>query len=308
MKDTKFTRRRFIGLASAISAVALFPASFFKKISAQTLAATSEIIKVHGNDPYRSTIKAVDALGGMSEFVKKGNKVGLLINGNFSNPGTYTNPDISLAVLKMCFDAGAGEVMLIRADREDIWQKSAYYDSHMDLLEKTTRSAGNKVYSIEKGIVLKEAEMIRELFELDTLINIPVAKNHDAAYLTCCLKNMMGLCARSTNVLFHSPDGSPRTDNNRLAHCIADVNTVRQPDLSIVDATTFLVTNGPHGPGEVMEAGEVLAGTDPVALDAFCAGYHDYEPGMVISTEYAANHKLGESDLERISVKEINLT
>ena len=306
MKETKFTRRRFMGLAAALSAVALFPGSFFRKLSAKTADAVSRIIKVKGSDYYKSAIKAVHALGGMSEFVKEGSKVGLLINGNFSNPGTYTNPDISLAVLKMCFDAGAGEIMLIRGDKDEIWQKSAHYDSHKELLAKTTRSKGDKVFAIENGVVLKEAEMIRELLELDTLINIPVAKHHDAAYLTCCLKNIMGLCSRSTNILFHSHDGKPPTDKDRLAQCIADVNTVRQPDLSIVDASSFVITNGPHGPGEVMEAGHVLAGTDPVALDAYCATYHDYEPGIVVSTDYAAGHKLGESDLNRILVKEIN--
>ena len=307
MKTKKLSRRRFLGLSPVVGALAFFPESLFKKAGASVLTETPDIAVIHSTDYYRATFKAIEAIGGISKFVRSGNKVGLLINGEFTHEGTFTNPDISFAVLKMCFDAGAGEVMIFRADWKNIWQKSKYYDSHADLLSRTTRSSGNKVIPVERGKALKEAKMINEIFDLDTLINVPIAKNHDAAFLTCCLKNMMGLCDRSTNILFHSIDGKPPTDNDRLAHAIADINTVRLPDLTIVDATKFLITNGPHGPGEVRTENKVLAGTDPVALDAYCAGLHDLDPGMVMSTEYAAEHKLGEADLSKLSVKELEL-
>ncbi|MBN1952276.1 MAG: DUF362 domain-containing protein [Bacteroidales bacterium] len=303
--QNKITRRKFVNLAATFGSLSLLPGSLFRKASAATLKNTAKVIVAEGRDYYKATVQAVEALGGISSFVSSGSKVGLLINGDFTNPGTYTNPDISFAVLKMCFDAGASEVMVIGADNEDNWKKSAYYESHSGLLQKTTRSQGKKVFAIEKGLILKEAEMIGELLDLDTLINIPISKHHDAAFLTCSLKNMMGLCSRATNVLFHSATGKHPTDNNRLAQCIADVNTLRLADLTVVDSTAFIINSGPHGPGEVIEEHKVLASSDPVALDAVCATFLEYDPGMVMSTEYAAAHQLGIAELENIELRKI---
>ena len=304
MSPGKLTRRRFINLSTALGVSAILPVSLQNKIKATTTCQSPDIYVVRSVDYYKATIEAVNGLGGIKKFVSTGAKVGLLINGNFSNEGTFTNPDISLAVLKMCYDAGAKEVMLLRADREDIWKKSMYYDSHKELLDKTTRSKGNKIFPVTKGKVLKEAEMIQEIHDLTALINIPILKHHDTAFLTCCLKNSMGLCTRATNVFFHSSSGKPPTDNDRLAHCIADINTVRIPDLTIVDSTVFITNNGPHGPGELQKEHKVLAGTDPVALDAYCAELLGYEEGQVLSTHYANELKLGESILSNIIIEE----
>jgi uncharacterized protein (DUF362 family) len=307
MKKKLLSRRKFLGLSSTVATAALLPASILKKAQAIAPEIVPGIAVVKSVDYYKAAMEAVNALGGMSKFVKKNSKVGLLINGNFDNEGTFTNPDISFAVLKMCFDAGAREVMVIKADKEEYWKKSAYYNTHRDFLLKSTRSAGNKKVTIERGKILKEAEMVQELFEFDTLINIPISKHHDGAYITCCLKNVMGLNTRSTNVLFHSRTGEPPADSDRLARCIADINTVRMPDLTVVDSTRFILNNGPHGPGEIHTENKVLAGTDAVALDAYCANFFDLEPGMVLATEYAAAYGLGESDLTNIRLKEIEL-
>jgi uncharacterized protein (DUF362 family) len=308
MKNKSLSRRRFLHLSSAFGALALIPGSLFRKAQAQTLSATSEIAVVRSMNYYQAAVESVKAIGGINSFVKKGSKVGLLINGGFSNQGTFTNPDIAFAVLKMCIDAGAGEIMLIRDGQDEYWKRSAYYESHRELLEKCTRSAGNAMVKVERGLILKEAEMIREIFELDALINIPISKHHDGAFLTGCLKNMMGLCTRSSNVLFHSITGRAPADNQRLRQCIADINTVRLPDLCIVDSTSFIINNGPHGPGEIREEHKVLAGTDPVALDAYCANLLGLEPGMASSTDHAAALGLGIADLSKINIKEIELT
>jgi uncharacterized protein (DUF362 family) len=301
------TRRKFLSLTSTLTATALIPFFTTKKAFASLINPVPDIVVVQSTDYYKATREAVNALGGISSFVKKNSKVCLLINGNFTNEGTFTNPDISFAVLKMCFEAGASEVMLLRADKKEYWQKSSYYDTHYELVGKCSRSAGYEHVPVDKGRIVKQATMIRELYEVDTLINIPISKHHDEAYITCCLKNMMGLNDRATNVLFHSEKNPPVSDPDRLARSIADLNTVRLPDLTIVDSTRFIVTNGPHGPGEIQEENKVLAGTDPVALDAYCARLLDLEPGMVLTTEYAAEHGLGQKDLSKIFIKEIDL-
>ena len=136
--------------------------------------------------------------------MSKGSKVGLLINGKFSNEGTFTNPDISLAVLKLCYEAGANTFMMFGFNNEDYWSRSKHYESHLDILKKISYSSGYKNIAVDKGKTLREAEMSEELPDLDVLINLPISKHHNAANLTCCLKNMMGLCAHTTNAFFHT--------------------------------------------------------------------------------------------------------
>ncbi|WP_169742987.1 DUF362 domain-containing protein [Desulfobacter vibrioformis] len=51
------------------------------------------------------------------------------------------------------------------------------------------------------------------------------------------MKNMMGLTSSSTNHFFHFGSGSSGwyDDPEFLSQCIADVNLVRRPDLSVFD-------------------------------------------------------------------------
>ena len=47
-----------------------------------------------------------------------------------------------------------------------------------------------------------------------------------------------------------------------LHQCIADIHTIRKPDLIVMDAIRILTTNGPKGPGKTEDIGEVIVGTD----------------------------------------------
>jgi uncharacterized protein (DUF362 family) len=50
---------------------------------------------------------------------------------------------------------------------------------------------------------------------------------------------------------------------------VADLGKVIVPQLTIVDATRALLTNGPAGPGETATPGRMIAGVDVVAVDAY---------------------------------------
>jgi uncharacterized protein (DUF362 family) len=54
-----------------------------------------------------------------------------------------------------------------------------------------------------------------------------------------------------------------------INQALADLATVIKPHLTLLDATRALVTGGPGGPGEVQKPNLIIAGLDPVAVDAF---------------------------------------
>jgi len=269
-----------------------------------------DISVVNGTNYFDNTVKAVGLLGGMKKFVSKGNRVGLLINSPWNKPGTYTNPDVSLAVLKMCLDAGAKEIYSIEDASASYWKRSKLYNKFEKDIDKIKSGDSKTNIRILNGKLLKEADISKALLNCDVYINIPIVKNHQGTNFTANLKNVMGACSGSTNRYFHK--GSKKSslfgyynDIEFLSHCIADVNLIRQPNLCIVDATEFVTNNGPAGPGELKKDDKIVAGTNCVSVDAYCATLLDSAPKDILMIQYAHELGLGEIDIKKLSIKEI---
>jgi uncharacterized protein (DUF362 family) len=315
----KIDRRNFITRSCKAGAMVLAGSSLLPQIvRGMGTPAGPDIAVITGMDYYASTLKAVEFLGGMGRFIRSGGHVGLLINSAFDNKGAYVNPDIAIAVVKMCADAGASQITTIQFIADEYWMRSRHYKDHEALLKTVVNTAVNtfpatysdehfiKVPKVEGSAKLGEAEVIKVLFECDSFISIPISKHHATTLLTCIMKNMMGVCTRKTNVSMHLGSGV-RNDPDYLAQCIADINLVRKADLYVVDSTEFITTNGPDGPGELRKPDKVLAGTDPVAMDALCSTYLGYDPEDILTTTKASQLGLGEPDFTRLNIHEANL-
>jgi len=313
MKD-KIDRREFIKQSMAVGiTAALGTASLPSVLFGNSVAPQIDISVVNGMDFYANTRKAVEMLGGMSTFVHEGSTVGLLINSPFDKHGTYTNPDISIAVLKMCLEAGAKKIHSIEGASGKYWKRSNLYKSFESDIARIQPKSDKTTVKIAKGKSLKEAEISRSLLECDTFINIPIVKNHEGTRFTANLKNFMGACSSSTNRFFHQGSGKGGLlryfryydDIEFLSQCIADVNSIRKPNLCIVDATEFITTNGPSGPGELKKAQKIVAGTNCVSVDAYCSTLLGLQPDEVLMIRYASEHGIGEMDLKKLTIKEV---
>jgi uncharacterized protein (DUF362 family) len=265
-----------------------------------------DIAVITGTDYFQNAVSAVEMLGGMSRFVPNGATVGLLLNSPWRNPGTYTNPDVALAVLKMCIDAGAADIFCLKDTPRGYWQRSALAERYADEISGLRSPGRRRTVEIPNGKKLKQADVARELMESDVIINVPIVKDHNGSRFTCGLKNMMGACSRSTNRFFHFGSGADDwyDDVDHLSQCIADLNLVRKPGLLLVDATEFVTANGPAGPGPMARPQKVVAGTDPVAVDACCAEILGRRIDDIQMIEMAYEHGLGEKDLQRLRIEE----
>ena len=161
--------------------------------------------------------------------------------------------------------------------------------------------------TLRRTLALKEAEIVRDLFEVDVFINISIAKHHDGTEFSCILKNMMGALPHSTCRYFHMGSGTPGWygDLDHMDQCIADINLVRRPDLCIADATRFLTTNGPFGPGKLKREDTVVAGRDPVLTDAYCCRFLGLKPDELGMVQRAAMHGIGSADVASARVVEV---
>ena len=274
----------------------------------------ADISVVNGKNFYKNTIKAVKLLGGMKTFVHSGAKVGLLINSDFEIPGTYTHPDIAIAVAKMCFEAGAAEVITLQNVKPEYWERSSLAEKYVEVINSMGNIDYNQfpcefdeahfIKAEVPGISLKSGEVIKALFDVDVLINLPIAKHHASTLYTGALKNTMGVCTRKTNVGFHL-DSGVRNDPVYLAQCIADLNLLRIADLTVVDATEVLASNGPSGPGDIEKPMKIVAGKDIVAVDAYCTSLLGFEDGDVLTIKKAHEMGIGNMNYRELQISEV---
>jgi len=272
--------------------------------------ANVDIAAVKGADYFQNTIKAVELLGGMGKFVSKQSKVGLLINSPWQHPGCYVKPEITLAVVCMCLNAGAKEVGVIKQLDNSYWRRSAISNSFRDE-RRSIRFIGDNFTEVPfpHGRSLKKAEIAKGMLDCDVLINMPIAKHHDGVRFTGIVKNMMGGQSRNTHRFFHFSTGGRGyyDDVEFLSQCIADLNLLRKPDLCILDGTEMITENGPFGPGKLIKPQKVIAGTDRVAMDVYGANLLGLKGEEILTTKRAHAHGLGQINLSSLQIREVAL-
>ncbi|MGB8953294.1 MAG: DUF362 domain-containing protein [Candidatus Aminicenantales bacterium] len=266
---------------------------------------------VSGGDYFKNTVEAVKLLGGMEKFVPKNSRVSILANVQSRHPGTYTKPEIVRAVIRMCKNAEAAEVNCLSWLTQKHWEDTglgrivAEEGANLRLVDMNDESLF-RPFAIPKGKALREAKIMEAFFANDVFINMPVTKDHAGNKFTGTMKNLMGLNFRVSNRSFHHDDWKTNVSSiEYLDQCIADLNTVVRPTLCIVDATEFITTNGPMGPGELIKPQKVIAGKDRVAIDAYCTTLWGLEARDIFMIRKAYEHKLGEIDLKRVRIKEV---
>jgi uncharacterized protein (DUF362 family) len=271
------------------------------------LAGHPDLCVVNGTSYYGNTLKAVEGIGGIGRFVSRGSKVGLLVNHPFRNPGTHVKPEIALAVVKLCFEAGAHTVYDLKTAPSGYWQRSPRAKELPGEI-RSLRSGGDYLdVVVPRGRFLKKGEVLKELLEVDVLINISISKDHEGTRFSGVLKNMMGAAAYSTCRFFHYGHGRGGWygDVDFLSQCVADINLVRRPDFSISDSTEIVTTNGPFGPGKLARPQKIVAGVDPVAVDAYCTRFLGLDAGAVGMIRLSAASGLGQADLKRTKILEL---
>jgi uncharacterized protein (DUF362 family) len=77
--------------------------------------------------------------------------------------------------------------------------------------------------------------------------------------------------------------------------------------LCILDASEILTTNGPFGPGMLATPQTVIAGVDPVAVDAYGVRFLGLKPEAVGMIPRSEKHGLGTANMEETSLRETEL-
>jgi len=224
-----------------------------------------------------------------------------------SDTAATTNPAVVAAIVRMCWEAGAKTVLSLKDERFTYWRREG---RHADAARRITPCSGNYVtVPMPRGQNLKKVEIIKEILAVDVFINVSVVKHHEGTEFACVLKNAMGAITYGTCQFFHFGHGKGGWygDVEFLSQCVADLNTLRQPDLAIADATTILTSSGPFGPGKLAKPQAVVAGISAVSVDAYCARFLGLDAKGVSMIARSAALGLGEKDMTKVKTREIRL-
>lgn len=271
-----------------------------------------DLVAVMGGEPEVMFRTAIAELGGISNFIGKGDKVCVKPNIGWDQPvemAANTNPKLVSEIIRQCFDAGAAEVTVFDHTCDD-WRKT-YANSG---IEEAATKAGAKVVpahqesyykavSLPKGRSLKTAKIHQAIVNSDKWINVPILKNHGGAQLTISMKNYMGIVW--DRGFFHAND---------LQQCIADICTYeKKPVLNVVDAYRLMKTSGPRGKAlsDVVLSKGLFISQDIVAVDTAAANFFNQAREMPLDkVTHISNGEqlgLGTMKLDSLNIKRVKI-
>src|SRR5574344_413856 len=128
-------------------------------LSSNTVAVEKapDLVAVMGGEPAAMLDKALEALGGIGKFVKKGQKVAIKPNIGWDKTpelAANTNPELIEALVKKCFAAGASEVTVFDHTCDN-WQK-CYATSG---IAEAVKKAGGKMVPANDEKYYKEVSI-----------------------------------------------------------------------------------------------------------------------------------------------------
>jgi uncharacterized protein (DUF362 family) len=308
MNRREFFRRSILtGAASGVALAGTNYKKIFAAISPQTQG-PYDLVAVKGGEPVLMFDKAIESLGGMKAFVKKGQTVVIKPNIGWDavpERSANTNPQLIKRIVEQCYSAGAKQVYVFDNTCDEwlkCYEKSGIQYAVKDAGGKMVpgNSEGNyQKVEIKQGKKLKNAKVHELILSSDVFFNVPVLKSHSGTQVTISMKNHMGIIWDRR--YWHKND---------LEQCIADFASYRKPDLNIVDAYRVLTKRGPKGVSDedVVLMKSLIISKDIVAADAASAKLFGLEPSTIGHIRLADEAKVGTMDLTKLNINRIKLS
>ncbi|MGA2348943.1 MAG: DUF362 domain-containing protein [Terracidiphilus sp.] len=257
---------------------------------------------VQGGEPRELVATALDNLGGIRRFVSRQDVVVIKPNiawDRIPEQAANTNPDLVAEVVRQCWQAGAKRVIVT-----DVSCNEARRCFHRSGIQAAALAEHAEVILPDPelfrevelgGVVLKSWPVFTPFLEADKIFNLPIAKHHVLTGATLGMKNWYGILGGQRNRL-----------HQQIHQSLVDLASFMLPTLTLMDCYRVLLRNGPTGGNleDVELKKTIVAGTDPVAIDAYVAkAYWNLDPEHMPYLQMAAARGLGTADFEKLQVK-----
>jgi len=265
-------------------------------------AALPEMAVIQGDDPEQLARTAIEELGGIRRFVSRADVV--LVKPNIGwdrtpEQAANTNPKIVAEIVRQCCNAGAKRVIVTDVSCNDprrCFQRSGIAEAaHREGAEVILPEPARFKDVDLQGDVLRDWPVFDPFLNSDKIINVPIAKHHSLTGTTLGMKNWYGIL------------GGPRHQLHQKIHeSLVDLADFIRPTLTIIDCYRVLIRNGPTGGNldDVLLKKTLVAGTDPVALDAYVAkAYWNLEISSLPYLRMASQRGLGTYEFGKIRTR-----
>ena len=265
-----------------------------------------EMVVTRAGEPRQLVERAIQELGGIRRFISRGDVV--VIKPNIAWDRTpaqaaNTNPEIVAAMVRLCREAGAKSVVVTDVSINDprrCFERSGIAAAALAEGAQIILPEDRKFREVDlHGEVLRSWPVFEPFLAADKMINIPVAKHHSLTGATLGMKNWYGILG-----------GQRQRLHQRIHESLADLADFMRPTLTLIDAYRVLRRNGPGGgnPGDVTLEKTVIAGTDPVALDAYAAkAYWNLDSVTLRFLKLASDRGLGNMNFEDVRTRVVEL-
>jgi uncharacterized protein (DUF362 family) len=257
---------------------------------------------VQGGEPRALVQRALEDLGGIRRFIGRQDVV--VVKPNIAwdrtpEQAANTNPEVVAEVVRQCWQAGAKRVIVT-----DVSCNEARRCFQRSGIQAAARAEGAEVLLPDPelfrevnlgGVVLKSWPVFTPFLEADKIINLPIAKHHGLTGCTLGMKNWYGILGGQRNRL-----------HQQIHQSLADLAAFMLPTVTLMDCYRILLRNGPTGGNleDVATKKTMVAGTDPVAIDAYVAkAYWNLESERLPYLQLAANRGLGVVEFEKLGIK-----
>lgn len=260
----------------------------------------NELIVVHGDDPAAMTREAL-AAARIETLIRPGARIALKPNLVVSKPassGATTHPEIIKAVIEYLREKGFECISIM----EGSWAG--------DSTARAFAAAGYEELSASLGVPLIDLQLdswrrydagrgmniavCDQAMAADFLINLPVVKGHCQTTITCALKNLKGCMPDDEKRRFHELG---------LHEPIARLNCVLRPGFILADAICGDL-DFEEG-GNPVPMNRLVAGLDPVLLDAYACRLLGHNPSEVAYIGLAEQYGVGSANLEAARITEL---
>jgi len=259
----------------------------------------AKVAIVKGANPVETTVKALEMLEPDVDSVLSGKKP-ILIKPNYINsrhPSTGITTDSRVI---------EGIVKFLKVERKIeniiIGEGTGFGDTFQAFkvagVDSVAERYGVKLIDLNEDefvevhppnpLSLKKVRVAKTALK-STIISVPKLKPHREAVVTLSLKNMMGALASKGSMHI-----------GLLSKNIVDLASVLKPSLAVIDG--IIASEGDELSGNPIEMNLVIAGIDPVAVDAVGAAVMGIEPTEVKHLVLAEKKGLGTSNLNKITI------
>ncbi|MDR2713336.1 MAG: DUF362 domain-containing protein [Clostridiales bacterium] len=263
-----------------------------------------------GTDYAQVVAKAIENAGGLEGIVMRGDAV--LIKPNLcadarSDSATTTDYRVVAEIVREVKELGAGRVIVAEgsfsgnAFSESLLGQNKYdevgeveFYNFNDCDKDDCYELPMKSLNGEKTIFIPKIYV-----DADVVISVPKLKTHSMTTVSLSLKNIgFGVPSERIYSFMASKNALHRLG---ISNVIADVNSIRKPDFTVIDGIVGGDGNGPISNKKV-DSQIILASRDPVAVDTVACLFMDFTPNAYSHITFCAEQGIGIADIDAIKV------